>query len=356
MSSHENNLVERLHAVAEGFEMPAAPLADDVRRGRRRVRRTRGLVAGVAAAMVTVVLVVTAAVTGQDQARPDRQEPVERPDVVLGAGPVWYDAKGLHHGDVVEQTPVNITDGALALVRTGALYVDPRTFDVWFHPWGGEPRIVGHDSKQGPGGDPNGDTAAWFDDSMLVVYDTAFAREIARTRQPGNTVEDLTGDHNPAGNSFLQVSAERVVWRSHTHVSSYDVATGNTSRTGVPEDLWVNDVHDQIEVLNDDGVVLRVPGRADQRIPSLEGPRVRLSPTGSYALGVEATKTRHAAAILDTSTGELWPVPQNAYPSIAWSYGNLALVDIENALLACDAVRRLCMNLAAERPLLMPTN
>ena len=108
MSSHENDLVERLHAVAEGFEMPAAPLADDVHRGRRRVRRRRGLVAGVAAATVTVVLVVTAAVTGQDQAGPDRQEPVERPDVVLGAGPVWYDANGLHHGDVVEQTPVEI--------------------------------------------------------------------------------------------------------------------------------------------------------------------------------------------------------------------------------------------------------
>jgi hypothetical protein len=227
---------------------------------------------------------------------------------------------------------------------------------VWFHPWGGEPRIVGHDSKQGPGGDPNGDTAVWFDDSMLVVYDTASGREIARTRQPGNTVEDLTGDHNPAGNSFLQVSAERVVWRSYTDVSSYDVRTGITSRTGVPEDPWLNDVHDQIEVLNDDGVVLRVPGRADQRIPALEGPRVRLSPTGSYALGVEATKTRHAAAILDTSTGELWQVPPNAYPSIAWSYGSLALVDIENALLACDAVRRTCMNLPAERPFLMPTN
>ena len=124
------------------------------------------------------------------------------------------------------------------------------------------------------------------------------------------------------------------------------------SRTGVPEGLWVNDVHDQIEVLNDDGVVLRVPGRADQRFPALEGPRVRLSPTGSYALGIEATKTRHAAAILDTSTGELWPVPQNAYPSIAWSYGNLALVDIENALLACDAVRRLCTNPGSRAPVL----
>ena len=107
MSSHENNLVERLHAVAEGFEMPLHRLPTTYVEDVDASAATRGLVAGVAAAMVTVVLVVTAAVTGQDQARPDRQEPVERPDVVLGAGPVWYDAKGLHHGDVVEQTPVD---------------------------------------------------------------------------------------------------------------------------------------------------------------------------------------------------------------------------------------------------------
>ena len=87
----------------------------------------------------------------------------------------WYDAKGLHRGDVVEQTPVEIEaagrghdgdiTGALALVRSGAVYLDPATGDVWFHPWGGEPRIVGHNSAAGPGGDPNGNTAAWSEGS-----------------------------------------------------------------------------------------------------------------------------------------------------------------------------------------------
>ena len=63
----------------------------------------------------------------------------------------------------MEHTPV-VPQGALALVRSGALYWDEMS-DVWFHPWGGGPRIVGHTSVAGPGGDPNSDTAAWFEAS-----------------------------------------------------------------------------------------------------------------------------------------------------------------------------------------------
>jgi hypothetical protein len=157
--------------------------SDDVWRRRRRGRRNRGLVVGAAAAAVAVVLGVTVAVRAQDRAGSD--------GVVVGDVPVWYDADGLHRGDVVEQTPVEIGElngdtmmGALALVRSGAMYLDPATGDVWFHPWGGEPRIVGQNSEAGPGGDPSGDIAVWFEGSEalnggpgeLVVYNTAAGR------------------------------------------------------------------------------------------------------------------------------------------------------------------------------------
>ena len=102
-------------------------------------------------------------------------------------------------------------------------------------------------------------------------------------------------------------------------------------------------------------MVLRVPGQAEERYPDLE-PHVRLSPSGNYVLAVEGTEERHAAAIVDTRTGELWPVPRNAYPWIAWSYGDIALVDTEDELLACDAARRTCERLPPDRPFLMPTN
>jgi hypothetical protein len=160
-----------------------------------------------------------------------------------------------------------------------------------------------------------------------------------------------SGDHYPAGNRFLQVSAERVVWSAWAKTYSHDMRTRTTSVVTSP----VEDTHDDIEVLREDrGIVLRVRGRADEPYLELET-HLRLSPSGSYVLAVEGTDTRHAAAIVDTRTGALWRVPRNAYPSIAWSYGDLALVDTKDELLACDAVRRACERVPAERPFLMPT-
>ena len=98
-----------------------------------------------------------------------------------------------------------------------------------------------------------------------------------------------------------------------------------------------------------------MPGRVEESCPNLES-HVRLSPSGNYVLAVESTKTRHAAAIVDTRTGELSRAPKNVYPWIAWSYGDIAMVDTEDELLACDAARRTCEQLHPERPFLLPTN
>jgi hypothetical protein len=333
---------------------------------RRAARRGRRRVVLVAAATAAVIVGSVLAVTRLDVDR--RTAPaVPLPRPVVGAVPVWYDAKGLHRGDVVEQTPVEIrvlgenTDtlmGALALVRSGAVYLDPATGEVWFHRWGGEARIVGHDSLAGPGGDPNGDTAAWFEGLELVVYDTAAGREISRTSEVSAATEGsgIGGEHFPAGDGFLQVSADRVVWTDGPDLYSHDLRTRRTSAVTAPKDLFLADVQGDVEAFGDrDALVLRVPGRADERYPELET-HVRLSPSGNYLLAVEGTKQRHAAAIVDTSTGELWRVPKNAYPWIAWSYDDVALVDTEDALLACDAAHRTCERLPAERPFLMPTN
>lgn len=394
MSMSDVDLVERLHALAEEIEMPPASPTDDLLRGHRRVRRNRRLVMGTAAAGITIVLGVTAALAGQDRPRSEDPDPIETPTVVetpaavVDAVPVWYDAAGLHHGDVVEQTPVEIlqperpgpeagtvypAEGSLALVRKGALYNDPRSGDVWFHPWGGEPRIVGHDSDAGPGGDPQGDIAVWFEGSdavngssgELVVYDTAAGREISRTRQT-HGVGAQSGDHYPPGNQFLEVSADRVVWSSGGNTYAFEVLTETTSMFEGAAASYVIDAQGDVEVWGEReaGVpVLRAPGRAEQRLVGLET-HLKLSTTGSYLLAVEGTDARHAAAILDTRTGELWPVPENAYPWIAWSYGDLALVDVDaggddqatDALLACDPARRSCEVLDAERPFLLPTN
>lgn len=364
MRLDDTDLIERLHAVAEGFQMPPAAPADDVWRGRRRLRRSRVLMASAAAAAMAVILGVTAAVGGQDREGSDGLEPVEPPGVVVGAAPVWYDAEGLHRGDVVEQTAVRVRSGTLALVRSGALYSGQANGDVWFHAWGGEPRVVGHNSFAGPGGDPNGDTAVWFDREELVVYDTDAGREISRTAQrPGvSACAEMCAENYPAGNGFLQVSAERVVWTESSSptdgIYSFDVRTRTASEVRAPQDRLFVDVHDRVSILEivpGLDVVVSGPGRAEQRYRELYG-RAKVSPSGNYLLAVEESETRFGAAIVDLRTGELWRVPEDAYPWIAWSSGDIAMVDTEDALLACDATHHTCERLHAERPFLMPTN
>jgi hypothetical protein len=342
--------------------------ADDARRRRRGGRGNRGPVAGVAVTAVAVVLAATAAGRGENRAASDGTEAVERAGV-----PVWFDAKGLHRGDVVEKTPVaigvrdgDILKGALALVRSGAVYADPATGDVWFHPWRGDPRVVGRNSEAGPGGDPNGDTAVWFEGSdalnagpgELVVYDTAGGREISRTWHARGTADYAGGDHYPPGNGFRQVSARRVVWTSGAKMYIHDVRTRRTSVAKTPKNRYLVDVHDLVKLFGERNPwvpVLKAPGSAERRYPDLET-HARLSPSGNYLLAVEGTDERHGAVIVNNRTGKVWRVPKDAYPWIAWSYGDIAMVDTDDELLACDAARRACDRLRVKRPFLMPTN
>jgi hypothetical protein len=93
MNHDEIDLIERLNAVAEKLEMPSAPLADDLWRGRRRVRRNRVLVAGAAAAAVAVVLGGAAAAGGPGRAESDGLQPVEQPGVVATESSPTRDAQ-----------------------------------------------------------------------------------------------------------------------------------------------------------------------------------------------------------------------------------------------------------------------
>lgn len=89
------------------------------------------------------------------------------PGPAVPALPVWYDADGLRRGEVTLRTPVELLlddhRGALALVHDGAVYRNPVSDEIWFHPWDRKPRVVGEGSREGPAGDAYGSTAAWFD-------------------------------------------------------------------------------------------------------------------------------------------------------------------------------------------------
>ena len=351
-----------------------------VRRRAQRRNRTFALAAAVVVAVFAVLFVQSNLAANST---PQPMEPV--PGIDIGDVPVWYDDAGLHRGDVVEQTPVKLVlkakkgedprAGVLALVRTGAVYSDPATGDVWFHPWGGEPRIVGHDSVAGPGGDPNGDIAAWWDNGDLVLYDTAAGRELSRTpvmAAPARC-QPFCMEHF-RGNGILQVSSDRVVWQAlpmGNYTDIFDVQTGDSSDfTGT-----VLDVHDDAWLYYGakrvpggrlpDSLILKEPGQAGERHPEL-ATRGRFSPSGAYVLSVYADSARKSgAAILNTGTGEVWHVPHSGWPWLAWSYGDIALVETQiwssgnyraGGLLACDASRDTCETLPAESPFLVPTN
>jgi len=367
----DHRLTQAVRHVADRVTVPEVDV--DTVRSQARAKSRRQVSLVVAAAVVAIIVAGTALLVGRDPGRPAPIDPV-RPPQLIGTGAVWYDAAGLHHGNVVEQTPVELFEptgdgvqGVLALVRGGALYRDPATDDVWFHPWGGEPRVVGHDSAAGPGGDLEGDVAAWFEGHELVVYDTARDREISRTTE--TPVLDYATWEQSGGNGFRHVSGEEIVWGSRGQVRRLDLATGKSSI------LWEapgygsgsEDVHNGTRVRHDleaSDLILEVDGRQERRIPAL-GPEVELSSDGSFLLAPDDsdTNTPHPAAIVDVRSGERWNLPggDHGYPAIAWSYGDVALVLVdrgsgEGPPLACHALTRQCEELPFQGPVLLPTS
>jgi hypothetical protein len=314
-----------MHEVARRVQ---APLVDvDAVRDAARARHRRRVVLLVAP--VVVVVATLAALLAVRTPKADPPEPARPPGILVYNVPVWYDAAGLHRGDVVEETAVDIAEGArdgvVTLVRRGALYNDPMTDDVWFHPWGDEPRIVGRGSYEGPSGDPGSDVAAWFEGLDLVVHDTATGRTVARVHEDYAACE-FAEREGVEGNGFRHVSPVEVVWRScgaagPFRVWRYDVTTGVTT------ELQTVSPHDQISDVHDDVVVYwRTSRRTAPLVVSSElGHHTldgldpgRLSPDGRYLLS--------GAHVIDVGSGREWRPWDESSADVAWGYGRIAMV------------------------------
>lgn len=295
---------------------------------------------------------------------------------VPGEGaPVWWDQDGLHRGDVVENTAVPLLKDRrahLALVRSGALYRDQRNGDLWFHPWGGTPRVVGHATMAGAGGDPEGDTAAWFDDRDLVVYDTAQAKVVSRTRE-GAVVSPSAEyvEHVGHGNGWVYVSAAQVVWRyasgaeETTAFARRDLVTGTTDLSWQPlpasraRAKFVDVSRDSAvwtvgDVYGGKGAYLydRAGSTRTGRVRNLEGP-ARLSPDGTWLLTAELADGTHGVAFTDLRTGRVWkPFAKAVYAFYSWAYGDVAVMRTEFklpserwTLTGCSMTERKCEQL-----------
>ena len=75
--NNELDVMSRLVDYHDHISAPSVPVADDLRRGRRRVRRNRGLLAGGVALGLASVVAAVSLFTGERAA--DRPQPVDLP-------------------------------------------------------------------------------------------------------------------------------------------------------------------------------------------------------------------------------------------------------------------------------------
>ena len=303
--------------MPEQLEDLFSTLADDVAArttapgARDAIATTRRRTAVMTAALATaaVVGVASFAFLGRDSSGSE-PDPAPSPSPSLGIEvgnvPVWYDDAGLHRGDAVEQTAIALDrdndDMLLTLVRTGALYWTKQAGEVWLHPWGARPRLVGT-SQSGPAGDPESDIAVWFEGDELVLYDTSTGREIDRTTAPEVQARH-TMEHVFSGNGILHVSPEEVVWltKGGDHMAArLDLDTMEITEFAAArpdEGEFLIDVHGEVEVWSAtaaEGIEF-VIGDDMTLSPVLE-PMARISPDGRFLLSAAAAP--HGSSVLD---------------------------------------------------------
>jgi hypothetical protein len=353
---------------------------------------------------VRAVVVLALAGCGADPAErpaPTPEQPTSTPGSPAAtelerAAPVWWDADGLHRGDLVEEAAVPLPDGPdrraiggvgirrLALVRSGAVYRDERTGQVWFHPWGGTPRVVGRSTAAGPGGDPESDVAAWFDGADLVVYDTAHDEVISRSPEVV-TVSPTTEyvEHVGHGNGWVHVSPAQVVWRyageGGHELARRDLAAGTSEAPWQPRpasggragtDLSFVDLSSRTAVWaggrEHDGLGTFVFDSADSERTSTIDPKLeypgRLSPDGSWLLTAELADGTHGVAMTDLRSNETWkPFDEDTYAFFSWAYGDVAVMltnrsvpDGAWTLTSCTASTRSCVELDTRGDVVLP--
>ena len=182
-------------------------------------------------------------------------------------------------------------------MRTGALYLDPATGDVWFHPWGGDPRIVGHNSTAAPAGTRTAISPPGSRRCELVVYDTAAGREISRTElsvRHGTELRTLAsgGEHVPRVTDTCR--SPPTAWSGNLRRKTSTPTSMTCVRERFPRmRTTCLDVYDDAAVSYggkefpsgefSEHLVLRMPGQPQVRYNKME-PRAKFSPSGTYLL------------------------------------------------------------------------
>ncbi|GAB3022099.1 hypothetical protein GCM10011376_27200 [Nocardioides flavus (ex Wang et al. 2016)] len=309
------------------------------------------------------------------------------------AAPVWWDADGLHRGDVVAETSVHPEADAigglavrrLALVRTGAVYRDARTGQVWFHPWDDTPHVIGRSTVAGPGGDPEGDVAVWFDGRDLVVYDTARDEVVSRSQEAVAVSPSAEyAEHVGHGNGWVHVSSSQVVWRYEGQeghdLARRDLVTGTSEVPWQPRPASGTEAGSGVSFVDVSSrsavwvggqehagrgtYVYDRAGSARTRTvgATLEYPG-RLSPDGTWLLTAEIADGTHGVAFTELSSGETWkPFEEDTYAFFSWAYGDVAVMLVNRrvpegswTLTSCTPATRTCVEVDTRGAVALPT-
>ena len=202
---------------------------------------------------------------------------------------------------------------SLALVADGVVYGDIESHSVWYQPWNGEPRIVGNNSEVGPAGDANSTTAAWFDGTELVMFDTATGRELARAEQRPRSLPDPRRE-NTQGNTILEVTPDAVSWPAESGLYRFDRATGETTtlsrRLKIKPSFTGIDTHDGVTAVTTEAGLTGIISSTGKTLHTFEagqlsGPLL-FSADGRYLAGITELAGTYHAVVADVGSGEIY--------------------------------------------------
>jgi hypothetical protein len=187
--NHDQDLLSRLVDFHDHISVPPVPVTDDLHRGRRRVRRNRGMVAGGAALGIASVVFGASLITGEGSA--DRQQPV---------GPPTTDATSESALDDRGLTTPLVAPESILDVRELGFHVEPV-----------------------PGFDPEGLGAGWSIDTqgqtVALRWDEVADDVLVSVRYQGATDLD---DPIPGPGGLEALKVHGVPGQGQYHQTAYD--------------------------------------------------------------------------------------------------------------------------------------
>ena len=346
-------LKDMMNERADGIGAPNLDVPAMVREGdQRATRRRNGVLGLVAAAAVVAGIAVPTLSLDRDTARE-----VEPASLFAGQQPSWAVGSTVHVGG--EQIDVGRPVSELFVTTDGVVFTDERG-TVYASDGTGTPEEIGAADRSFGSLVGDGSRAGWIEHEggsapVFVIYDQSTGE---RQEADYDTAGQGATEYHP---SLFAIDGDDAYLRDARGMIRWDLASGRQTLLGRPQGAEVADVKSGVIAYTlpaDDAGALVFAGRdftGGTRL-SLPPQDLTLNPSGTRLLGAGPGPS---VGVVDTSTGELWPVTASGYGQItpvAWvdddTYAAVGSrpptgPDQED-LLSCDVGDPSCTVLAAD--------